>query len=279
MPHWDLTFLEYIRRRRRIKKPLTIIEISKIMMQLVDALEQVHRSKHTYNDLKLDNIMINRKSLRIALIDYGFIKPFVDDAGNHISEDAKRDTFEGNMLFSSLNQLQFRCTSRRDDLLSLSYMMIYLLNDLSFPYQDQVSPDLKNQTDVDKYLSYIDLKSQVSFRKMAKKINYLVLLKRSQEEGSLVNLEDIASKVRHLVCYFFKTVQSISFAGMPDYVLLKSILQNIINIQVEETDIPVEKSEPIVVRDSNFMSKPNRLMRASIAFTPALSFPKLMELR
>ena len=91
-------------------------------------------AKYTYNDLKLDNIMINRKTMRTALIDFGFIKPFVGADGEHINKESKRDTFEGNMLFSSLNQLQFRSTSRRDDLQSLSYLMIYLLNDLSFPY-------------------------------------------------------------------------------------------------------------------------------------------------
>ena len=37
------------------------------------------------------------------------------------------DTFRGNMIFSSSNQLRFFNTSRRDDLVSLCYLMIYLI--------------------------------------------------------------------------------------------------------------------------------------------------------
>ena len=32
------------------------------------------------------------------------------------------------MIFASLNQLNFQMTSRRDDLISLCYLLIYLLN-------------------------------------------------------------------------------------------------------------------------------------------------------
>jgi len=38
------------------------------------------------------------------------------------------DTFRGNLRFSSLNSLYFKTTSRRDDLISLCYMMIYAIN-------------------------------------------------------------------------------------------------------------------------------------------------------
>jgi hypothetical protein len=41
--------------------------------------------------------------------------------------------FQGNMMFASLDQLTFKSTSRKDDLHSLSYLLIYLINDLEFP--------------------------------------------------------------------------------------------------------------------------------------------------
>jgi hypothetical protein len=37
--------------------------------------------------------------------------------------------FQGNMLFSSVRQMEFRKTSRKDDLIALFYLMIYSLND------------------------------------------------------------------------------------------------------------------------------------------------------
>ena len=45
----------------------------------------------------------------------------------------KKETFHGNVVFSSLNQLKFHATSRRDDLISLFYLLIYLLKQGNMP--------------------------------------------------------------------------------------------------------------------------------------------------
>jgi hypothetical protein len=64
----------------------------------------------------------------LHLVDFGFATRFIDKStGLHIEED-EVSTFRGNMIFGSLNQLNFMTTSRRDDLISLCYMMIYMLN-------------------------------------------------------------------------------------------------------------------------------------------------------
>jgi hypothetical protein len=51
----------------------------------------------------------------------------VNDLDNHISESLLK-YFEGNFLYSSANQMSFMATSRRDDLISLFYLLIKLLN-------------------------------------------------------------------------------------------------------------------------------------------------------
>ena len=45
--------------------------------------------------------------------------------------------FQGNMMFASLDQLGFKSTSRKDDLHSLSYLLIFLMNDLEFPNYEE----------------------------------------------------------------------------------------------------------------------------------------------
>jgi hypothetical protein len=67
------------------------------------------------------------------LIDYGFADKFKEDDGTHIASTETVDTFQGNMLFASVDQLEFKRTTRRDDLISLSYLMLFLLNNCEFP--------------------------------------------------------------------------------------------------------------------------------------------------
>ena len=40
--------------------------------------------------------------------------------------------FKGNMAFASLNQLEFKTPSRRDDMISLCYLLSFLLNNGKF---------------------------------------------------------------------------------------------------------------------------------------------------
>jgi hypothetical protein len=43
------------------------------------------------------------------------------------------ESFKGSLLFSSINQLNFLKTSRRDDMMSMFYLLIYLLHRGNMP--------------------------------------------------------------------------------------------------------------------------------------------------
>ena len=59
---------------------------------------------------------------------------YVHKKGLHLLEDTLEDkNFKGNILFASKNQLEFKLTSRRDDIIALCYMMLYLVNDFVLP--------------------------------------------------------------------------------------------------------------------------------------------------
>ena len=60
--------------------------------------------------------------------------------GEHCKEE-EIYIFRGNFAFGSANQLSFKTTSRRDDLHSLIYLMIYLLNDCSMPGLQKILDD------------------------------------------------------------------------------------------------------------------------------------------
>lgn len=105
-------------------------------------LEGVHAAGFVFNDLKLDNIMVGIKDRlpregsqgnvfaegTLHLIDFGFATRYIDkETGLHIKQD-EVETFRGNMIFGSLNQLNFLKTSRRDDMIALLYMLVYMVN-------------------------------------------------------------------------------------------------------------------------------------------------------
>jgi serine/threonine protein kinase len=102
-------------------------------------MEKVHESGYTYNDLKLDNILVGdlNQSLNsmheVRLVDFGFAERFRDKDGNHIKE-VDVQVFRSNMIFASPNQLEFKTTSRRDDLKSLCYLLVYLFKSTNVPF-------------------------------------------------------------------------------------------------------------------------------------------------
>lgn len=82
-----------------------------------------------HGDLKLENILIGKTDPEnIYLIDFGLSTSFKDHRGNHIKKEYT-EQFSGNILFASLNSCRYKTKSRRDDLESLMYILIFLLHD------------------------------------------------------------------------------------------------------------------------------------------------------
>lgn len=68
------------------------------------------------------------EKLHVNIIDFGFVTPFlIKGTQKHIKKHSV-DVYRGNFYFSSINQLKFHSTSRRDDLISLFYLIVYLFS-------------------------------------------------------------------------------------------------------------------------------------------------------
>ena len=113
-------------------------DIFEVAYQLMNIFKIVHCAKRTFNDLKLENIMItppgdDNERLRVHLIDYGFVDKFIKNGTNdHIEEGEKVVYFRGNLHFSSVHQMSFMRTSARDDIISVFYLVLKSLNDKLF---------------------------------------------------------------------------------------------------------------------------------------------------
>ena len=117
-------------------------------IHVVNILQQIHMAGYVHNDLKFDNLLLdyncntncNTKALSdkieniffdnsVSIIDFGFVTKYLDlKTKEHITQ-AKVKVFRGNIIFSSANQLNFMTTSRKDDMISLFYMLVFLLQE------------------------------------------------------------------------------------------------------------------------------------------------------
>lgn len=102
----------------------------------------MHKSGYLYCDIKLNNIVVgdcielNRHSTnhlhKLRFIDYGLSRRYLDDHGKHVPKIRER-VFKGNVVFASKNLFNLDTPGRRDDFISLSYLLLYTIDgDLPF---------------------------------------------------------------------------------------------------------------------------------------------------
>ena len=72
--------------------------------------------------------MVNRKTGNVTLIDFGFASSYLNSDGTHIDDSAKTETFQGNILYASFDQMNFFQTSRKDDISAVFYILMEQLN-------------------------------------------------------------------------------------------------------------------------------------------------------
>lgn len=93
-----------------------------LMIQIIDILEDIHKHYVLHFDIKPQNFMI--KDGELYLIDFGFSKIYIDENGKHINQGSLY--FTGSPKYVSYYNHCGEPASRRDDLISLGYMYLYL---------------------------------------------------------------------------------------------------------------------------------------------------------
>ena len=119
MSLYDCSLYDYI----ITKEKLSISKINSIIYQLVNILNSIHDNGVIHRDIKPQNIMV--KVGELYLIDFGFSTFFIDDEGEHVDDDCSEDII-GSPKYVSYNVHSGSMASRRDDLISLGYLYLFL---------------------------------------------------------------------------------------------------------------------------------------------------------
>ena len=180
------------------KKPCNLIDLCLIAIQSIERLEFIHYKNLIYRDVKPENIMIGLKDPNIIyIIDFGLCQKYRSSkTGKHIQfKETKK--FNGTLIYASSYVLQGKESSRRDDLISLAYTLIFLYK-RNLPWESNW--DKLNKI---KYLHIINSKETFDFGQL------------------LVNLP------KEMID-FLKYTQNLRFEQDPDYAYMKGCFQNIL---------------------------------------------------
>ena len=183
---------------KETNKGLELIDLCLCAIQILDRIKWIHSKNFIHKDIKPENFLFGLKDPNIIyLIDFGLSKKYRSSkTGRHISPKMTKN-FEGSIRYASINSLMGKEYTRRDDLISLGYMLIFLRN-LKLPWKDIKSLNKKD------YLEVLDSKK-------SSKIEFLC--KNLPKE---INL-------------YMKYVNSLRFEQDPDYDYLKSLFQKLLH--------------------------------------------------
>ena len=207
------------------KQKFTLGTVCLIAMQMLNRIEYIHKRHYLHRDIKPDNYCIGNEenTNTIYLIDYGLAKRFKDNKTNqHIPYREKKE-FVGNLTFASINAHLGLEQSRRDDLISIGYNLIYMLKG-GLPWQGtkatKVTKGAKGTKVIDK-----DLKNKIGQKKI--------------QIPNDVLCNGLPNEFLHYLNY----CKNLKFEERPDYKYLKGLFGRLLGLVI--TNYNLKKSEII----------------------------------
>ena len=178
----------------------SIIDICLIAIQLIDRIEFIHSKTLIHRDIKPENFLIGIENPNVIyLTEFGLCTKYCSSkTGKHIMAGF-RGTFTGTLKFSSANAQRGNQQSRRDDIESLGYTILYLMKG-KLPWENLN----QNYNPKDIYLKTYAMKKYMPIEKLCK--------------GVPNEMEE-----------YFKYSRNLKFKEEPNYEYLRELFKNILN--------------------------------------------------
>lgn len=197
-----------------------------IGIQVLNRIEAIHNSGYLHRDIKPDNFLIGTgdKKSRIYMIDLGLSKRYMSNGDNpeHISYNTGK-SFTGSFRYSSIRNHRGIEQSRRDDLESIGYMLIFFAKGC-LPWQG-----LKGST-------------------KSKRSNNILNVK------NCTTLEKLCDDLPREFLLYMKYCRLLRFPQQPDYNLLRDLFINLFKNKKYKLDF---------IYDWNIVAKKKKNMMTS----------------
>ena len=130
--------------------------------QMINILKYIHDKHIIHRDVKPDNFVMGRKEFNATLyiVDFGLAKKFRSSRTLKQLPLTKRKSLTGTARYASIHALQGYEQSRRDDLESIGYSLMYFLRG-NLPWQN-----IKVKNKSEKYKKILSKKKEISSKEL-----------------------------------------------------------------------------------------------------------------
>ena len=113
---------------KKYRRKLSLYDICLIAIQVLERIELVHAHGYIHKDIKPDNFLIGKKDKNVIyIIDFGLSGKYISSKTNKHIKYRNIEKLMGSLRYASVNALRGGEQSRKDDLISIGYMIIYFM--------------------------------------------------------------------------------------------------------------------------------------------------------
>ena len=141
-----------------MKNKFSMKTVCMLGIQMIERTEYIHSKKIIHRDIKPDNFCKGRNKNEhiVYLIDFGLSKKYWYTTHKCHIQFISGKKLTGKARYASINALSGFEQSRKDDLESIAYILIYFLKD-RLPWQE-----LKGKNKEEKYKKILEKKKEIS---------------------------------------------------------------------------------------------------------------------
>ena len=168
--------------------------------QMITVLQFIHDKHIIHRDIKPDNFVmgLNKQNANLYLLDFGLAKKYRSSKTLEQYPYIKKKKLTGTARYASIHALEEMEQSRRDDLESVGYVLMYFLRG-NLPWQG-----LKIKSKEDRYKKILDKKKETTSEQLCKNFpeefkEYLEY-SRNLEYKEEPKYEKLRNKFYNLVC-------------------------------------------------------------------------------